>query len=116
MTVIFSLFKDSEKSFLAALDEAAIDYNPVAALSTTILASGGLIAIAQTIVSSGAVAAIVVAWLKARASRKVIVTTNENQVVHVEGYSVDEVEKILAIAASVAVIDTEKPNKQVTKS
>lgn len=115
MTVIFSLFKNSENSFLAALEEASIDYNPVAALSTTIMASAGLIGIAQTVISSGAVAAIVVAWLKARASRKVIVTTNENQIVHLEGYTVAEVEKILAIAASVAVIDTEKSNGNLVK-
>lgn len=110
MTVIFSLFKNSENSFLAALDEASIDYNPVAALSSTIMASAELIGIAQAVLSSGALTAIVVAWLKARASRKVIVTTNENQVVQLEGYSVADVEKILTIATRVAVIDTENPN------
>lgn len=107
MMVIFSLFNNSKNSFLAALEEASIDYNPVAALSNTVVASAEFIGIAQAVLSSGTLTAIVVAWLKARASRKVIVTTNENQVVQLEGYSVAEVEKILAIAARVAIIDTD---------
>ena len=116
METIFVLFKDSKASFLSELDRSAIKYNPVEALSSGVMASGTLIAIAQAIASSTAVAAIVVAWLKARASRKIIVTTEANQVVHLEGYSIAEVEKILAIAARVAIIDTSNGSQEETQS
>jgi hypothetical protein len=106
MEIIFELYKHSKTSFLYELDNSAIKYQSIQAFSSEIMASGVLIAIAQAAVSSTAVAAIVVAWLKARASRKIVVTTKANQVVHLEGYSVVEVEKILALAVRVSVIDT----------
>jgi len=105
-TTIFVLFKDSTDSFLTMLDDSAIKYDSVAALSGQLIASGTLIALAQTVASSTAIAAIVVAWLKARSSRKIIVTTELHQIIHLEGYSLAEVEKILAVATQVAVIDT----------
>lgn len=110
MITIFVLFKDSEESFLAALQENSVAYSPVHAYSGNVMASGTLISIVQAVASSTAVAAIVASWLKARASRKVIVTTEANQVVHLEGYSVSEVEKILAVAVRVSIIDTRKPD------
>jgi hypothetical protein len=112
MVTIFVLFKDSKASFLSELDRSAIEYSPVEAFSNSVMASGTLIAIAQTVASSTALAAIVVAWLKARASRKIIVTTEANEVVHLEGYSIADAEKILAIATRVAVIDTSSSNQE----
>ncbi|WP_395026130.1 hypothetical protein [Comamonas odontotermitis] len=106
MITTFVLFKDSKESFLSELNRSSIEYKPIEAFSSGILASGELISLAQAVVSSTAFAAIVAAWLKARASRKVIVTTKGNKVVHLEGYSVAEVEKILSLADRVAVIDT----------
>ena len=111
MATTFALFKDSEKSFLAALDEGAIAYDPVAVCSGQVMASGNFIAIAQTFVCSTAFATIVVAWIKARSSRKIIITTNDNQVVHLEGYSVAQATEILALAKHVAIIDTRKPDQ-----
>lgn len=116
MATIFILFKDSEDSFLAALDENSIAYNPVAACSGQVMASGTLIAIVQAVASSTALAAIVVAWLKARSSRKIIVTSADNQIIHLEGYSVAEVEQILALAARVAIIDTRKPDNALNQT
>ena len=110
MITIFVLFKDSEESFLASLQENSVAYSPVHAYSSNVMASGTLISIVQAVASSTAVAAIVASWLKARASRKVIVTTEANQVVHLEGYSVSEIEKILAVAVRVSIIDTRKPD------
>lgn len=116
MKTIFVLFKDSKASFLSELDRNAIKYSPVEAFSSGVMASGALVAIAQAVASSTAVAAIVVAWLKARASRKVIVTTEANQVVHLEGYSIAEIEKILAIAVRVAIIDTSNASQEEAQS
>lgn len=53
----------------------------------------------------GALAVVLVAWLKARSNRKVMVTTKDNQVIHTEGLSVADTIKVLERAKSVAVID-----------
>jgi hypothetical protein len=111
MDILITLFKDSRDSFLAALDQQSVAYNPVAALSGQVMASGTFVAIAQAVASSTAFAAIVVAWLKGRASRKIIVTTEDNRVFHLEGYSLADAEKILSMAARVTVIDTQKPDQ-----
>lgn len=74
------------------------------------MASATYVAIAQIAAVSGAVATVLVAWIKARASRKVILTLKDQKIVHLEGYSVKEVEALLKTTESVAVIDT-KPIK-----
>ncbi|WP_175033657.1 hypothetical protein [Burkholderia lata] len=112
MITTFVLFKHSKDSFLSELNQASIKYSPVETFSSGIMASGELITIAQTVASSTAVATIVSAWLKTRASRKVIVTTKENEVTHLEGYSVKDVEKILSMADRVTMIESENNSNQ----
>jgi hypothetical protein len=51
---------------------------------------------------------VLVTWLRGRASRKVIVQTNEQMVLHIDGYSVKEVEKVLEKASSINAIQTDK--------
>lgn len=53
----------------------------------------------------GALAVVIVAWLKAKSSRKVIITTRDNTVVHVEGFSIEQVAKVLESAKDAAIID-----------
>ncbi|HDR9797398.1 hypothetical protein SB461_27420 [Burkholderia cenocepacia] len=106
MITTFILFKDSKNSFLSELDRNSIEYSQIELFSSGVMASGELIAIAKAFVSSTAFATVVVTWLKTRASRKIIVTAKDEKIIHLEGYSVDEVEKILAIADRVAVVET----------
>ena len=106
MIVLFNTFASSHEPFVEMLKDNAIPYSQVQTFSASPMAAGEVIAIAQTIVSSGAVAAVLVAWLKGRATRKVIINTRSNDVIHLEGYSVKEVQTILASAGRVAVFDT----------
>lgn len=53
----------------------------------------------------GALAVVIVAWLRAKSSRKVIVTMNNNTVAHMEGLSVKEVAEVLEAAKSAAIIE-----------
>jgi hypothetical protein len=111
MSVSFDLFKYSEDSFLTALDEQGIQYNSRTFFPPgEIMASGAFIEIAQAVASSAALAGVAVAWIKARASRKIIITRQDGQSVHLEGYSVADAEKIFATAVRVAVIDTKPPD------
>lgn len=58
----------------------------------------------------GALAVVVVAWLTAKSNRKVIVTTKDNKIIHMEGLSVAEVIKVLEAAKDVGVIEI--PSKE----
>jgi hypothetical protein len=53
----------------------------------------------------GALATVIVAYINARRSRKAIITTNENTVVHVEGISTEEIEWILTHAKNLTAFD-----------
>lgn len=101
-----ALFKDSHESFCEALADGGIPYEELRAAPGQIMASGTMIAIAQTTAMAGAFAAVLVAWLKARASRKVILTLHDKTIVHLEGYSVEQVRELLPMVDHGTVIDT----------
>lgn len=101
-----TFFKNSEVSFLKLLSDADIAYEKSYPASGSVMASGTMITLGQTAAIAGSVATIIVAWLKARSSRKVIITLKDKQVVHLEGYSKGEVKALLQVAEQVAVIDT----------
>ena len=105
----FTLFKGSEASFLHALDDAKLRYRKHEPAPGIVMASGTAIEIVQTLATSGAIAAVLVAWLKARASRKIILNTSTKEVVHLEGYSVREIEALLPLVKSATAIDTASP-------
>ena len=56
----------------------------------------------------GALAAVIVAFIKSRRGRKVIITTNDNTVVHAEGLSMSELERVLEHTKSLTAIDPSK--------
>ena len=76
------------------------------------MASATYVAIGQIAAVSGAVATVLIAWVKARASRKVILTLKDKNIVHLEGYSAKEVEALLKITESVTVIETTPTENQ----
>jgi len=86
-----ALFKNSEVSFLQLLDDTDVSYEKLYPASSSVMASGTMIVLGQTAAIAGSMAAIIVAWLKARSSRKVIITLKDKQIVHLEGYSASEV-------------------------
>lgn len=101
-----ALFKDSRASFLEGLNDAGIPFEELKAAPGSVMASGATVIIAQTGVIAGAVATVLVAWLKGRASRKVILTLQDRTIMHVEGYSHDQVRELIPLVASMTVIDT----------
>lgn len=106
-------FKDSKESFLSLLIENDIEFSVRHPQPGAVTASGEVVEILQAI---GAVsifpslAAIIVQWLKYRGSRKVILQTRDQQIFHLEGYSANEVSKLLENAENITVIDTKKPD------
>ena len=104
-----ALFKDSKESFVQALDEAGVSYEELNVPPGQVMASGAMIVVAQTAAVAGSIAAVLVAWLKARASRKVILTLHDKRIVHLEGYSVEQVKELLPFVDHGTAIDTKPP-------
>lgn len=110
-----ALFKDSQVSFLQDLDEAGVPYEELRVTQGKVMASGAMIVIAQTAAIAGSIATVLVAWLKSRASRKVMLTLHDRTIFHLEGYSVEQVLELLPLVDHGAVIDT-KPADQPNNS
>lgn len=104
------LFKDSERSFLHALDQAGIAYQRRTPQFGVILNSGLAVTIGAVAGSAAtALATVLVAWLKARSSRKIIVTLESRGTVQIEGYSVEQVRDLVPTITHLAAIDTRPP-------
>ena len=105
------LMGSSTASFTKALEEAGIEYDlriPKPQSGLVFNVAGDVVQLVGDAVPWASLATVAVAWLKMRASRKIIVTTKDNEVVHTEGLSVAQFEQVLAIARETTVIDTEK--------
>ncbi len=102
------VFKDSSVSFTEALKENGIEFSRRIQLAEGPMAAGWIVDVFSALKDPApwaALAAALVAWLRAKASRKVIVTTKENEVIHTEGMSVADTIKVLERAKSMAVIE-----------
>lgn len=113
-TVHVQLFKNSYRSFTEHLDSEGIEFSRRIQLSEVPMAAGLTIEIVSAIAQAtpwGALAIAVVAWMNARKSRKVIITTKNNEVFHIEGYSADEAEKLIAQSKTMTVIDTDNDDE-----
>jgi hypothetical protein len=106
-------FKHSHDSFVEAVEAAGLTYSERILLSEEPMASGfaGVIQALSDAMPWNALAKVIVAWIEAKESRNVMITTREFTVFHAKGYSADEVEKILDKAINLNAIDTE-PDKR----
>ncbi len=105
----FTLFKHSEKSFLAALDEAGISHGRVHMFSSQLQVSGIVESISELSEAMpwNAIAKVIVAWIEAKKCREVIITTETGTTIHAKGSSTKDVQKMLPESASILIIDTE---------
>ena len=93
-------------SFCKMLDEVGVTHTLRPPIGTSRRASGA-VQIATDIPSwAAAVASVLDTWIRSSSSRKVNVTTNSIQVVSV-GMTLDEIERLLRVSKSIAVIDTD---------
>ena len=108
-----TLFKNSEASFLRALDEAGITHSRPLMFSTTPQASGlkEVISAVSDAMPWKAIAKVIVAWIEARNSREVMITTEDGKIFHAKGYSAAEIKELHPQSYSVMVIDT-KPEEE----
>ena len=110
-TLAVHLFKESFGPFVELLNEHAISYQMRQVRSGAIVATASTLEIAYAVGNVAmwsSLAAVLVAFINRRRGRKVIITTKDGAVVHVEGLSQKEIESVLEMAQSLMVID---PNK-----
>ncbi|HEY6874711.1 MAG TPA: hypothetical protein VI298_18480 [Geobacteraceae bacterium] len=106
------VFRDSHDPFTQLLDQNDIEYYGVALNSCGPMNAGEMLEIVKTVGNAAlwpSLATVIVAFIRARKSRKVMITTKDNKIFHAEGYSVEEISQILHEARSITAIDTKKP-------
>ena len=110
------LFKYSHESFLSALDAEGISHGPVHQFSSRAQASAFIESISalSDAMPWNSIAKVMIAWIDAKKSREIIITTKDRQVFHLKGYSITEAEKIIKLSQNATIIDTDpdvKTNK-----
>lgn len=111
-TLPVHLFKESFGPFLALLNEHHVKYQMRQVRGGAPMASGEVVEIVHAIGNAavwGALATVIVAFINSRRGRKVIITTKDNTVVHAEGLSPTELERVLEHAKGLSAIDPNKP-------
>lgn len=111
-----AFFKDGSSEFFKLLDQAEINYNFYNPFPEgTVVASGEIIEILQVIGGVSivpSITAIIVQWLKLQASREVIVTTHDNNIIHLKGFSEEKMIAVaLEYAKDVVIIQTTPDDK-----
>lgn len=104
-TIKIRLFKNSRDSFIQMLDKKPIPYQMLTPPVGVPMAASLEVAIALTSLIIKVLAGVIVAWLETKKSREVIIQSGEYKIVHIRGYSQKDVEKLIATAVSVSIID-----------
>ena len=106
------VFKDSRDPFLSLLKKHGVAHEEMMLKADVVTAGGFIIDIIQSSAPwAASLATVICAFLKNRRSRKVIITKNDNTVIHCEGLSQKEIENILSQAKSLTAIETQKDQK-----
>lgn len=107
------LFKHSHDSFLAALDAKEIPHNTIHQFSTAPQSSTLVESISalSEAMPWNSITRVMIAWIEARKSREIIITTNNGQTIHLKGYSISDAEKVIKSAINASVIDTKSSNE-----
>ena len=102
------VFKDSFGPIIELFNTHGVGYEIREQRSGEVMAASGVIEVLQSAAMWGALAAVIVAFIRSRNGRKVIITTKENEVIHAEGLNAKELEEILKRSKSLAAVE---PNK-----
>jgi hypothetical protein len=103
-----NVFKYSKINFIELLRENEIEY-----FERNLFPAGTIVKTGETIEIIKAVrelsiipslAAVIVQWLKNKSSRKIILQTKEKNIIHLEGYSIEEIEGFLEKAENITAI------------
>ena len=102
------VFKHSFGPMLALLNDNDVKYQMREVRSGTIMASSGVIEVIVNASMWVSLASIIIAFIKAKNSREVMITTKDNKVIHAKGLDSKQLQSVLQHAKDVKAIDTGK--------
>lgn len=112
--MIVNLFKHGSDEFIQLLDEASIEYQAIGPPIGDVMNAPVTIEIIKALSGlaiAPALAAVLVQWLKNKSARKIMLTDNKGCMKQIEGYSVNEVEKLLLTVKTIEIIQTKSDEK-----
>lgn len=110
------VFKDSFKPMLLLLNEYEIKYEMQQTRTAQAMASSGVLELILSPAMWGALAVIIVAFIKAKHGREIVITTKDNKIIHAKGLTKEEVEPLLKEAKILTAIDTNKEDEDNNKT
>lgn len=110
------LFKDSFEPITGLLKENGIEHQIPMQRSGVMAGPSGVIEVLQSPAIWAALSTVIVSYLKYKNSRKVMITTKDNKVVHAEGLNEKELEEILESSKEFTAFDSrkDKPENEET--
>jgi hypothetical protein len=102
------VFKDSFRPVLELLNENEVEYQMREQRSGAVMASSGVIEIIVNASIWVSLAAVIIAFIKAKNGREVIITTKDNQIIHAKGLDSKQLQNVLQHGKQVAAIDPGK--------
>ena len=100
--------KNSSGPMIALLHEHDIKYQMREYRSGTVMASSGVIEVIVNASFWVSLASVIIAFIKAKNSREVMITTKDNKIIHAKGLDSKQLQIVLRQAKDVKAIDTEK--------
>lgn len=110
------VFKHSFGPMLALLNDNDVKYQIREVRAGTIMASSGVIEVVVNASMWVSLASIIIAFIKAKNSREVMITTKDNKVIHVKGLDSKLLHSVLQHAKDVTAIDTGKEKNITSRS
>ncbi|HEY8117703.1 MAG TPA: hypothetical protein VIE91_00540 [Methylophilaceae bacterium] len=113
-TLPVHLFRTSFGPFITLLNKHEIKYRMRANRTGIPIANGEVLEVIKILSSATfwpSLAAVIVAFIKSRSGRKVIISTNDNTAIQAEGLSIEKIEELLHIAKNISAIDTNQTEK-----
>lgn len=101
-----NLFKNGFGPVLELLNKHDVKYTIREQRLGVPMAASGVIEVLLSPYVWGALSTIIVAFLKYRNSRKVIITIRDGDIIHAEGLNPEELEQLLKRAKSLTLIET----------
>ena len=102
------VFKYSFGPLITLLNDHDVKYQMHEVRSGAVMASSGVIEVIVNASMWVSLASIIIAFIKAKNSREVIITTKDNKVIHAKGLDSKQLQTVLQHAKNLKAIDTGK--------
>ena len=102
------VFKHSFEPMISLLNDNKIEYQMHSYRSGTVMASSGIIEVIVNASLWVSLASVIIAFIKAKNNREIMITTKDNKIIHAKGLDSKQLQSILKQAKDIKAIDTGK--------